>query len=118
MCCCLTAIFSLSLLYFLQSAFYDGRQPNWYHFVCFFKGSIVTDTSSVSGFSSLRSEDQERIRKKVPDKGDDGTDSIDQPTSTKGKKSGEKRKMTRSDLNVVYAKSSRSSCRGCNSQID
>ena len=92
--------------------------PNWYHFACFLKGSIVTDTISISGFSSLRWEDQERIRKKVPDQGDDGTDSIDQPISTKGKKSGGKRKMTRSDLNVEYAKSSCSSCRGCNSQID
>ncbi len=99
----------------LQSAHFDGMQPNWFHFACFFKGSVVRDTSEVAGFSSLRWEDQERIRKKM-----EGTsNNTDGATPSKGKKKGgSKRKTTRSDLTVEYAKSSRSTCKGCNSQID
>jgi len=66
----------------------------------------------VAGFSSLRWEDQERIRKKISD-----GDSTDGPAPSKAKGKG-KRKTTRSDLTVEYAKSNRSTCKGCNSQID
>lgn len=98
----------------MQSAFFDGRQANWYHFGCFYKTSVVRSPNEVSGFSSLRWEDQERIRKKISGAsgGGGGEDSTDSPAPSKGK-----RKTTRSDLMVEYAKSNRSTCKGCNSQI-
>lgn len=43
-----------------------------------------------------------------------GTDSTDGPAPSKKSK----RVTTRSDLTVEYAKSNRSTCKGCNSQID
>lgn len=94
----------------LQSPFFDGKQPNWHHFGCFFKTSVIRSPNEVSGFSSLRWEDQERIRKKIPA---EGADSTDGPAPSAGK-----RKTTRKDLSVEYAKSNRSTCKGCNSQID
>ncbi len=67
----------------------------------------------MSGFGSLRWDDQENIRKRIKGEGE-GTDSTDGPApSTKGK-----RVTTRSDLTVEYAKSNRSTCKGCSSQID
>ena len=70
--------------------------------------------SEVSGFGTLRWDDQEKLKGKAS--GGGGADSTDGPT-TSGKGKG-KRKTTRSDLTVEYAKSNRSSCKGCNSQID
>ena len=99
----------------MQSHFFDGKQPNWYHFACFFKGSVIVDSSTVSGFGSLRWEDQERIRKKITGQADGDTDVTDGPAAEKSTK---KSKVTRSDLTVEYAKSNRSNCKGCNTQID
>lgn len=74
--------------------------------------AVVRSPNEVSGFSSLRWEDQEKIRKKIS--GANGQDSTDGPaTPAKGK-----RKITRTDLKVEYAKSNRSTCKGCNSQIN
>lgn len=68
----------------------------------------------MSGFGSIRWEDQERIRKKISGEGgSDATDGARAGATGKGKK----KKMIRSDLKVEYAKSSRSTCKGCNSQI-
>ena len=71
--------------------------------------------SEISGFNSLRWEDQEKIKKKISGGGGgaEGTDSTDGGPSTS-----KKRKVTRSDLQVEYAKSKRSTCKGCDSQID
>ena len=63
--------------------------------------------------------DQEKIKKKISggsSGGDgEGMDSTDGPSSSSSSK---KRKVTRSDLYVEYAKSKRSTCKGCDSQID
>ena len=93
----------------LQSPFFDGKQPNWYHFSCFFKQSKPRAVAEISGFGSLRWEDQQRIRDRLG-----GTDMVDGPSPSSSSK---KRKTTRSDLQVEYAKSSRSACKGCLSQI-
>ena len=70
--------------------------------------------NEISGFGSLRWEDQEKIKKKISGGGGGGgAESTDSPAP-----SSKKRKVTRSDLQVEYAKSKRSTCKGCNSQID
>ncbi len=103
---------TLRMAKMVQSAFFDGKQPNWYHFACFFKNATVKSVNEVSGFGSLRWEDQEKIKKNISGA---VSDTPDGPTSSgKGKS---KRKTTRSDLQVEYAKSGRSNCKGCNSQI-
>ena len=95
---------------FLQSPFFDGKQPNWYHYSCFFKTCKPRASSEISGFGGLRPADQDRLR-----------GSIQGAESTDGGGGGGKKKghvTTRSDLTVEYAKSSRSSCKGCNSTIE
>ncbi len=80
---------------------------------------LIKNTNEVSGYGSLRWEDQERIRKRMPGEAG-GEDTTDGPiaSSKKEGKGGGKRKSTRSDLKVEYAKSNRSACKGCFSQID
>ena len=75
----------------------------------------MKSVNEVSGFGSLRWEDQERIRKRIP--GQEGGDTTDGPSPSGKKKGKSKRTITRSDLTVEYAKSGKSTCRGCNSQI-
>ena len=110
-----SSIKALAFLAFtcLQSPFFDGKQPNWYHFSCFFKTCSLHAINEISGFGSLRWEDQEKIKKKITS-GGGGAESTDGPAPSSSKK----RKVTRSDLQVEYAKSKRSTCKGCNSQID
>ena len=105
---------SLRLAKMIQSPFFDGKQPNWYHFSCFYKNATIKSVNEVSGFGSLRWDDQEKIKKKITG----AVDTTDGPASSaKGGKGSSKRKTTRTDLQVEYAKSSRSNCKGCNSQI-
>ncbi len=100
---------TLRMAKMVQSAHFDGKQPNWYHFACFFKNATIKSVNEVSDFGSLRWDDQERVKKRI------SGDTPDGPASSgKGKS---KRKTTRSDLKVEYAKSGRSNCKGCNSQI-
>ena len=92
-----------------QSPLFDGKVPNWFHFSCFFKHNKLRATNEISGFGSLRWDDQEKLKAKT-----EAEESTDSPSTASGKG----RKVTRSDLQVEYAKSSKSICRGCNSQID
>ena len=87
--------------------------PNWFHFSCFFKHNKLHATNEISGFGSLRWEDQQKLKAKA-----EGAESTDGPGNSSGSSSGKGRKITRSDLQVEYAKSSKSTCRGCNSLID
>lgn len=114
-----------------QSPFFDGKQPNWYHYNCFFKICQLRSTVEVSGFSRLRPTDQDRLRNKF--RGNftavmlvshsdhthsswEGIDTTD--GSAQGGVKGKGRVTTRADLQIEYAKSGRSSCRGCNSTIE
>lgn len=109
---------TLRLAKMVQSPFFDGKQPNWYHFGCFYKNATIKSASEVSGFGSLRWDDQEKIKKKMAGGAGEDTPDGPAPSSRGGKKgSTSKRKTTRGDLQVEYAKSNRSSCKGCNSQI-
>ena len=85
--------------------------PQWYHFSCFFKKKILKAVNEVSGFGILRDEDQQKIRAKIT-----GEESTDSPSSSS--KKGRKTVITRSDLQVEYAKSNRSQCKSCSSRIE
>ncbi len=108
---------SLRLAKLVQSAFFDGKQTNWYHFGCFFKNATMKSVNEMSGFSSLRWDDQEKIKKKISGAAIDVPDGAAPSGKGKGKGKAAKRKTTRSDLQVEYAKSGRSNCKSCNSQI-
>lgn len=49
----------------LQSAFHDGKQPNWFHKACFFKKHRPQSEALIDGFSKLRMEDQKEIKEEL-----------------------------------------------------
>uniref|UniRef100_A0A1I8NDN9 Poly [ADP-ribose] polymerase n=1 Tax=Musca domestica TaxID=7370 RepID=A0A1I8NDN9_MUSDO len=105
---------SLRIAAMVQSAFHDGKQPNWFHESCFFKKQRPGSVGDVENFESLRFEDQERIRKKI----DECSSVVESLGSSKG---GKKRNIAENsaikDFGLEYAKSGRAACRGCELKI-
>ncbi|KAK2177762.1 hypothetical protein NP493_581g01048 [Ridgeia piscesae] len=99
-CSGLIAKDSLRLAIMIQAPTFDGKIPNWYHFKCFWSRARVQTESSIHGFESLRWEDQKKIKDKM-------TDGSSVASGAAIKK----------DFNVEYAKSGRSTCRGCEEKI-
>ncbi|XP_022090532.1 poly [ADP-ribose] polymerase 1-like isoform X2 [Acanthaster planci] len=95
----------LRLALMVQSPYFDGMQPNWYHFDCFWKvvkGSVKS-TADIGHFDALRWDDQEKIRERISASG-----------TTAAKAKGE----TLEDFAVEYAKSNRSVCKACGEKIN
>ncbi|XP_004519483.1 poly [ADP-ribose] polymerase [Ceratitis capitata] len=103
---------TLRLAAMVQSAFHDGKQPLWFHEDCFFKKQRPSAVGDIDNFENMRFEDQQRIKLKV----DNPSDSSAATSSKKGKKRSAD-DSTLKDFGVEYAKSSRSSCRGCEQKI-
>ncbi|XP_036864787.1 poly [ADP-ribose] polymerase 1 isoform X1 [Manis javanica] len=102
---------SLRMAIMVQSPMFDGKVPHWYHFSCFWKvGHCIRHPDvEVEGFSGLRWDDQQKIKKTaeaggVTDKGADG--------------GGSKMEKTLGDFAAEYAKSNRSTCKGCMEKIE
>ncbi|EPQ16369.1 Poly [ADP-ribose] polymerase 1 [Myotis brandtii] len=90
---------------------FDGKVPHWYHFSCFWKvGHCIWQPDvEVDGFSELRWDDQQKVKKTaeaggVAGKGQGGA--------------GGKPEKTLGDFAAEYAKSNRSTCKGCLERID
>uniref|UniRef100_A0A7N5JTX2 Poly [ADP-ribose] polymerase n=1 Tax=Ailuropoda melanoleuca TaxID=9646 RepID=A0A7N5JTX2_AILME len=90
---------------------FDGKVPHWYHFSCFWKvGHCIRHPDvEVDGFSELRWDDQQKVKKTaeaggVTGKGQDG--------------GGGKTDKTLADFAAEYAKSNRSTCKGCMEKIE
>ncbi|KAK1796119.1 hypothetical protein P4O66_009200 [Electrophorus voltai] len=92
------------------SPMFDGKVPHWHHFSCFWLRASVQSSSDISGFSDLRWEDQEKVKKAIESGGATGGKS-DQKGAAKGEK-------TLNDFAVEYAKSNRSTCKGCEQKIE
>ncbi|XP_021535185.1 poly [ADP-ribose] polymerase 1 isoform X2 [Neomonachus schauinslandi] len=102
---------SLRMAIMVQSPMFDGKVPHWYHFSCFWKvgHSIQHPDVEVDGFSELRWDDQQKVKKTaesggVTGKGQDG--------------GGGKTDKTLADFTAEYAKSNRSTCKGCLEKIE
>ncbi|XP_049724171.1 poly [ADP-ribose] polymerase 1 [Elephas maximus indicus] len=102
---------SLRMAIMVQSPIFDGRVPHWYHFSCFWKvgHTLPHPDVDVDGFSELRWDDQQKVKKTaeaggVAGKGQDGSDS--------------KLDKTLGDFTAEYAKSNRSTCKGCMEKIE
>uniref|UniRef100_A0A8I5NA58 Poly [ADP-ribose] polymerase n=1 Tax=Papio anubis TaxID=9555 RepID=A0A8I5NA58_PAPAN len=102
---------SLRMAIMVQSPMFDGKVPHWYHFSCFWKvgHSIRHPDVEVDGFSELRWDDQQKVKKTaeaggVTGKGQDGI--------------GSKAEKTLGDFAAEYAKSNRSTCKGCMEKIE
>eukprot|EP00794_Sanderia_malayensis_P012686 gene12686-13988_t len=107
---------SLRLAKMVQSQHFDGKQPSWFHFNCFFmknKPKIIHDIAGVDG---LRWDDQEKIKNRF---------GIISSPSTSSASSSQPLDVTDSgvacnagDYKVEYAKSNRSKCKHCELTID
>ncbi|XP_077366145.1 poly [ADP-ribose] polymerase 1 [Festucalex cinctus] len=98
---------SLRMAIMVQSPMFDGKVPHWHHFSCFWLRAAAQSPSDIDGFSDLRWEDQEKVKKAIESGG--------AAAGGKGAKKGEK---TLSGFAVEYAKSNRSTCKGCEMKIE
>lgn len=44
---------------------FDGKQPNWYHFNCFFAKQRPKTVADIGHFDSIRWDDQQKIKTKL-----------------------------------------------------
>ncbi|KAJ3607121.1 hypothetical protein NHX12_026635 [Muraenolepis orangiensis] len=101
---------SLRMAIMVQSPMFDGKVPHWHHFSCFWQRAAAQSTQDIAGFSDLRWEDQEKVKKAIEGGG---------ATGGKGDaKGGAKGEKTLNDFAVEYAKSNRSTCKGCELKIE
>lgn len=101
---------SLRMAIMVQSPMFDGKVPHWHHFSCFWQRAAAQSTADIAGFSDLRWDDQEKVKKAIESGG-----------ATEGKaepKGGAKGEKTLNDFAVEYAKSNRSTCKGCEQKIE
>uniref|UniRef100_A0A2S2P4Z7 NAD(+) ADP-ribosyltransferase n=1 Tax=Schizaphis graminum TaxID=13262 RepID=A0A2S2P4Z7_SCHGA len=100
----------LRLAVMIQSPMFDGKQPNWYHFNCFFAKQRPKTVTDIGHFDSIRWEDQKKIKTKL-----ESLIGTPDPISTKKKSTGKKKENA--NFNVEYAKSGRAVCCGCQDKI-
>uniref|UniRef100_A0A8C0JP24 Poly [ADP-ribose] polymerase n=1 Tax=Canis lupus dingo TaxID=286419 RepID=A0A8C0JP24_CANLU len=103
---------SLRMAIMVQSPMFDGKVPHWYHFSCFWKvgHSIRHPDVEVDGFSELRWDDQQKVKKTAEAGGVTGQGG--------GDGGGGKTDKTLADFAAEYAKSNRSTCKGCLEKIE
>ncbi|KAM0731843.1 Poly [ADP-ribose] polymerase [Formica fusca] len=102
---------SLRLAAIVQSPVHDGTIPKWYHYKCFFLKQRPKSTADIACFDEIRHEDQEVIQKKIEE-------SLNAPpVSGKGRKRTKGGAGGSGDFRVEYAKSNKSTCKGCDEKI-
>ncbi|XP_011882597.1 PREDICTED: poly [ADP-ribose] polymerase isoform X2 [Vollenhovia emeryi] len=99
---------SLRLAAVVQSPVHDGKVPKWYHSKCFFMKQRPKSTNDIACFDEIRNADQDAIRKNL-EKARDAPPAKGRKRTKGGGGSG--------DFKVEYAKSSRSTCKGCEEKI-
>ncbi|XP_008311175.1 poly [ADP-ribose] polymerase 1 isoform X2 [Cynoglossus semilaevis] len=102
---------SLRMAIMVQSPMYDGKVPHWHHFSCFWQRAAVHSVADIAGFADLRWADQDKVKKAIDSGGAVGVGKGDQKGGAKGEK-------TLNDFSVEYAKSNRSTCKGCLQKIE
>uniref|UniRef100_A0A8C9LGS4 Poly [ADP-ribose] polymerase n=1 Tax=Pavo cristatus TaxID=9049 RepID=A0A8C9LGS4_PAVCR len=95
---------SLRLALMVQSPMFDGKVPHWHHYSCFWKRARIVSHTDIDGFPELRWEDQEKIKKAIETGGPGG--------------GGGKAEKSLTDFAAEYAKSNRSTCKGCEQKIE
>ncbi|XP_001604917.1 poly [ADP-ribose] polymerase isoform X2 [Nasonia vitripennis] len=118
---------SLRIATVVQSPFHDGKMVKWHHANCFFQKQRPKTTGEIAHFDSIRWEDQEAIRKQIeePESGGSSSVIVSSPTETDAKDENKNLKRAATDITaspysefkVEYAKSSRSTCKGCGMAI-
>ncbi|KAI5636400.1 poly(ADP-ribose) polymerase catalytic domain-containing protein [Phthorimaea operculella] len=109
---------TLRIAIMVQSAFFDGKQPNWHHEECFFKKARAQTIADIANFNKLKNPDKERIKKMI-----ESNTGIAMPVEKgkgkKGKRAAENGgvNLALKDFAVEYAKSSRATCAHCEIKI-
>ncbi|NXP41733.1 PARP1 polymerase, partial [Leiothrix lutea] len=93
------------------SPMFDGKVPHWHHYSCFWKRARLVSHTDIDGFPELRWEDQEKIKKAIETGGPAGGKGGEQEGGGKAEKS-------LNDFAAEYAKSNRSTCKGCEQKIE
>ncbi|NXY47427.1 PARP1 polymerase, partial [Ceuthmochares aereus] len=91
------------------SPMFDGKVPHWHHYSCFWKRARIVSHTDIDGFSELRWEDQEKIKKAIETGG---------PGEGGEQEGGGKAEKSLHDFAAEYAKSNRSTCKGCEQKIE
>ncbi|KAH8234048.1 hypothetical protein KR032_007804 [Drosophila birchii] len=99
----------LRIAVMVQSAFHDAKVPNWFHKDCFFKKQRPASVGDIQNFENLRFNDQKDLKHLI------GT--VNDLCVQSGKKRLKADSVALKDFGVEYAKSGRSSCRGCEQRI-
>ncbi|XP_072171566.1 poly [ADP-ribose] polymerase 1-like [Diadema setosum] len=108
---------SLRLAKMVQSPVFDGKIPNWFHYNCFFKKNKPTSQHDIGGFASLRWDDQQRIKDSMAGKtSSKPAKSADPDAETDNAEMGDPDRIL-DRFCVEYARSGRSKCRICGSNI-
>jgi len=69
---------------------FDGKVPMWFHHQCFLaRSTLPKSTQLISGFSTLRPEDQDIVLQKVPSVASEGDDEVDAATREEARKQNE-----------------------------
>ncbi|NWW40935.1 PARP1 polymerase, partial [Panurus biarmicus] len=91
------------------SPMFDGKVPHWHHYSCFWKRARIVSHTDIDGFPELRWEDQEKIKKSIGTGG---------PGGGGEQEGGGKAEKSLNDFAAEYAKSNRSTCKGCEQKIE
>uniref|UniRef100_A0A1A8NGA9 Poly [ADP-ribose] polymerase n=1 Tax=Nothobranchius pienaari TaxID=704102 RepID=A0A1A8NGA9_9TELE len=102
---------SLRMALMVQSPMFDGKVPHWHHFSCFWQRAAAQTEADIAGFSTLRWEDQQKVKKAIETGGAVGAGKSDSKGAAQGAK-------TLNNFAVEYAKSNRSTCKGCEQKIE
>ncbi|CAH0393176.1 unnamed protein product [Bemisia tabaci] len=108
----------LRMAVMVRSPFFDGKQPNWFHFMCFFAKQRPKSVGDIAHFDSLRWDDQEKIRKRVDSAAGTSAPATNGKSATKRSKTATT--LTTPDMKdftIQYSVSSRATCIGCQTQI-
>jgi len=97
---------SLRLAKMIQSPHFDGKQPVWFHYSCFFKKNKPIQLSEIAGFDSLRWDDQEKIKQHFSGDASASLSTVDEVDAQLA------------EFQVDYAKSNRSKCKRCEEKIN
>ncbi|XP_044314316.1 poly [ADP-ribose] polymerase isoform X1 [Drosophila rhopaloa] len=101
---------SLRIAVMVQSAFHDAKVPNWFHKSCFFKNQRPASVGDIQNFQNLRFIDQKELT--------DLIGNIGVIHAKSGAKRSKACNLALKDFGIEYARSSRSTCRGCEQKIN
>lgn len=101
----------------VQSPFFDGRQPNWHHYECFFLRYHPAGPEEFSNFEHLKYEDQKRMEQSIKEAKNGPVGKSNSTKKRKANAGGDPAPAGSGDFSVEYSKSNRAACKLCEEKI-